>query len=499
VLEAALHESMTRFQGAFDHATIGMALVATDGRWLDVNTSLCDLVGYTAEELRATTFQAITHPEDLDIDLALVEQVLQGEIQSYQLEKRYIHKQGHIISILLCVSLVRDTAGQPLYFVSQIQDITRYKQAEADSRQLERERETLIEQLNEILKRTDALYVLTAMVNSSQKLDEILQTVVETAASVLPADRTVLITVDLAMQSVTRQIEGGPGAIHVPQLSFEELWEGLSGVVLRDGRPVLSMQGAPDPRESERVQGRRIHDRAGSILVAPIRSQRAIYGTLTAINPPGEADFSVSDMELLSSLTNPAAIAIERATMLHELQQYATIDGLTQVLNRRAWLEHSQRMVALAQRSQRPVSVIMLDADHFKRVNDTYGHDAGDQVLRTISACCQRNVRAADLVGRYGGEEFVIFLPDTDRSAALHVAERLRSILASTPIAYAEQTLGVTVSQGVATMQGKSCDLTAMLTQADQALYAAKHAGRNTVRSVEVLAANSVAQGRVVV
>ena len=76
------------------------------------------------------------------------------------------------------------------------------------------------------------------------------------------------------MQSVTRQIEGGPGAIHVPQLSFEELWEGLSGVVLRDGRPVLSMQGAPDPRESERVQGRRIHDRAGSILVAPIRGQR---------------------------------------------------------------------------------------------------------------------------------------------------------------------------------------------------------------------------------
>jgi diguanylate cyclase (GGDEF)-like protein len=192
-------------------------------------------------------------------------------------------------------------------------------------------------------------------------------------------------------------------------------------------------------------------------------------------------------MELLSSLTNPAAIAIERATLLHELQQYATIDGLTQLLNRRAWLEHCQRLVALAQRSQRPISVIMLDADHFKRINDTYGHDAGDQVLRTISACCQRNVRAGDLVGRYGGEEFVIFLPDTDRSAALHVAERLRSMLASTAISLSEQTLAITVSQGVVTMQGTSCDLTSMLIHADQALYAAKHAGRNTVRSVEAV------------
>jgi PAS domain S-box-containing protein len=264
ILEAALHESVTRFRGAFDHATIGMALVALDGRWLDVNTSLCDLVGYTADELHATTFQAITHPHDLDADLALVEQILKGEIQSYQLEKRYIHKHGHTLSILLSVSLVRDTAGQPLYFVSQIQDITRYKEAEAESQLLERERETLIEQLNEILKRTDALYVLTAMVNSSQELNGILQMVVETAASVLPADRTVLLTVDLVNQMVTRQIEGGPGAIYVPQLSFEELWEGLSGVVLREGQPVISVQGTPDPRESERVQLRRIRDRAGS-------------------------------------------------------------------------------------------------------------------------------------------------------------------------------------------------------------------------------------------
>ncbi len=128
--EQALRESEERFRSSFHHAKIGMALVATDGRFLQVNRSVCELFGYSEEELLATDFQSLTHPDDLDANLAYRRQILAGEISAFQMEKRYIHKRGHTIWALMSVSLLRDGDGQPLYFISQIQDITESKQAE---------------------------------------------------------------------------------------------------------------------------------------------------------------------------------------------------------------------------------------------------------------------------------------------------------------------------------------------------------------------------------
>ena len=127
-----LRESEERFRGALDYAAIGMALVAPGGRWLQVNRALCGIVGYTADELLDGSFQDITHRDDLAADMANVEAILSGSIPTYQMEKRYMHKAGHAVPALLNVSLVRDNAGRPLYFVSQIQDITERKQAEAE-------------------------------------------------------------------------------------------------------------------------------------------------------------------------------------------------------------------------------------------------------------------------------------------------------------------------------------------------------------------------------
>jgi PAS domain S-box-containing protein len=125
--ELELREASERFARIFENAPIGEAIVAPDGRFLRVNRALCELVGYPEEELVEKTFQEITHPEDLDADLELLHRVLQGELRTYQLEKRYFHKLGHIVWILLSVSLVRDAEGEPLYFISQIEDITERK------------------------------------------------------------------------------------------------------------------------------------------------------------------------------------------------------------------------------------------------------------------------------------------------------------------------------------------------------------------------------------
>jgi PAS domain S-box-containing protein len=130
-----LRESNEQFRTAFENAPIGKALVAPDGRFLKVNGALSEIVGYSEGELLARDFQSISHPDDLDADLAQVRQVLDGALRSYQMEKRYFHKAGHVVWVMLTVSLVRDGQGRPLYFISQIQDISQRKRAEEELRQ----------------------------------------------------------------------------------------------------------------------------------------------------------------------------------------------------------------------------------------------------------------------------------------------------------------------------------------------------------------------------
>ena len=135
--EEELRLSEARFASAFEYAPIGMGLVAPDGRFIKVNRALCDMLGYTPEELRTKSVQEITHPDDWESDLSQVLRMLDGEISSYQMEKRNLHKSGRVVWIWLSVSLVRDSDGQPVYFISQIQDITERKRAEDELRHAE--------------------------------------------------------------------------------------------------------------------------------------------------------------------------------------------------------------------------------------------------------------------------------------------------------------------------------------------------------------------------
>lgn len=144
--EAALRDSEERFRSAFDFSSIGMALVGLDGHWLKVNSATCEIVGYSKEELRSLTFQDITHPDDLESNSAHIKQLLAGEIRSFQGEKRCFHKQGQVIWILLSISLLRNSQHEPLYFITQIQNITHRKQAEVDLR----DSETAIRSLYEL-------------------------------------------------------------------------------------------------------------------------------------------------------------------------------------------------------------------------------------------------------------------------------------------------------------------------------------------------------------
>ncbi len=140
-LELALSEK--RLAEAFEYSAIGMAIVSLEGKWLRVNKQVCEMLGYEEEELKAQTFQDITHPDDLDIDLDHVQELIEGKAENYMMEKRYFHKYGHIVWVLLAVSIIRDDKGKPLHFISQIDDITQRKKVEQDLQKVNEQLTTL--------------------------------------------------------------------------------------------------------------------------------------------------------------------------------------------------------------------------------------------------------------------------------------------------------------------------------------------------------------------
>ncbi|MBW8011932.1 MAG: diguanylate cyclase [Chloroflexi bacterium] len=166
-----------------------------------------------------------------------------------------------------------------------------------------------------------------------------------------------------------------------------------------------------------------------------------------------------------------------------KLEQIAITDPLTKIYNRRFFNEAAEKEIERAKRSGSSLSVIVFDIDHFKNVNDTYGHSTGDQVLINIVNICKRNVRSMDLFARFGGEEFVIMMPETDINSAQETAQRLREIVAEKPITKSDKTdVSVTISPGIANWDSeKSLNILALLDRADQALYQSKEAGRNRV------------------
>ncbi|MEQ1951914.1 sensor domain-containing diguanylate cyclase [Mesorhizobium sp. CN2-181] len=164
-----------------------------------------------------------------------------------------------------------------------------------------------------------------------------------------------------------------------------------------------------------------------------------------------------------------------------ELQQLATVDALTGTLTRRGFRTGGERALALARRHKHNLSLIAFDIDHFKTINDSYGHAAGDEVLAGIAGACSGNLRQSDIFGRIGGEEFAIILPHTDRRGAVETAEKLRSIIAGLPFEPNGSRRQVTASFGVSTLDLVTKDIDSLLAHADTALYEAKAEGRNRV------------------
>jgi diguanylate cyclase (GGDEF)-like protein len=172
---------------------------------------------------------------------------------------------------------------------------------------------------------------------------------------------------------------------------------------------------------------------------------------------------------------------IERAYH-EEIYRLTTVDGLTQIFNKRYFAEALDREIARASRYRRELSLVIFDLDHFKQVNDTHGHLAGDAVLKTLAHTIKTRIRTEDIFARYGGEEFAIILPEIDGHNARIFAEKIRRVVETTEFRFEDATIPVTISIGVATLDLEEPAAAALIKRADERLYEAKTAGRNCVR-----------------
>jgi diguanylate cyclase (GGDEF)-like protein len=246
--------------------------------------------------------------------------------------------------------------------------------------------------------------------------------------------------------------------------------EGVAGRVFYHGDPIIINKTKEDPRFKESKESR-----VDNILCVPLKVYDESIGVINITNKKNGEYFTKDDLSIVTALANQAAVAINNA----RLYELAVTDSLTKLLIRRHFMQRLEDELRRSKRYQHKLSLVMVDLDNFKEINDTYGHQAGDRVLAEICKIFKKSVRTSDLVGRYGGDEFVFALPETDTTGARVFSERLRKRIEGTQIAFESFLIGRTVSIGIATYPDHTEDFSELIKLADVSLLKSKREGRN--------------------
>jgi diguanylate cyclase (GGDEF)-like protein/PAS domain S-box-containing protein len=402
------------FDAAFDSAPIGMALFNTDGEYVRVNAALCTLLGRTEDELIGRRDQEFTHPDDRQADLDAAYHILAGRIDTHQIEKRFLRPDGAEVCVIANLTFLRDEDGRPLSWVGQFQDITARRAAEEALR----------------AERDLSQAVIAAMEHGVALTRENAIVVVNDALCRLTG---------FAREELVGSRMPFP---FIPAESHE-----LAAVVREE---MIAQGGGEFDMVMVRRDGTRFH--------AGVTSS-AVHG------PDGTHLGLVNTMRDVS----------ERRRHEDELARRASRDGLTSLLNREALDATLRAEIADAATSGRPLTLALLDLDHFKAINDAHGHPVGDSVLIEAARRLRALSRDSDVLGRVGGEEFAWIMHDTEPPAAERAAARACEAIRGEPFAGAGE---VTISVGVCALSlaGGADELYRL---ADLALYAAKNAGRD--------------------
>lgn len=316
-----------------------------------------------------------------------------------------------------------------------------------------------------------AIYEFTTIIGGTLRLSDMANTLVDTILRVVRYDSAAFLLYDQTRGQLSVEAARGFTDEQAQKLC-EAPGEGVAGWVVRSQQPLVIADLAQQTRSPWLAE-------AGyrSLLSMPLVVHGGVVGVLIVVSMQPAA-YTQDDLRVLFIIANQAAFAVQNAQLFAEMAHLAITDGLTGLFNHRHFRASIDRAVTEAAERKRPLSMIMIDIDHFKRVNDQYGHQVGDQVLRKLSQVIQERVRTSDLVARYGGEEFAVLLPETDIDEAVTVARRIHEAVAATDF----DGVRITASFGVATYPSEYVrNRDELISAADRLAYQAKKGGRNRV------------------
>jgi len=326
------------------------------------------------------------------------------------------------------------------------------------------------------------LAILTDVVKTANSILEprkVIELVVEKIRQLIPSEAWSLLMVDEEKQELVFEAALGAKGREVTAIR-PKLGEGVAGWVAETGKPAIVNDAARDPRFAPHVDAKTSFE-TRSILCAPLVSRGRTIGVLEILNKKG-GPFTKTDLELVLTLVEPCAIAIENAILFQRTEQLTITDDLTRLFNSRYLNLYLGREIKRCKRHGIPLSVIFLDLDGFKGINDQYGHLAGSGTLTEVGGILALGVRESDILARYGGDEFVVVLPETPASGALVIAERLRRAVEEHRFLEPQGIAArISASFGIATYPDHALSPEGLIQKADQAMYRVKEKDKNGI------------------
>ena len=424
-----------------------VCVVDMEGRFLSVSAASERVFGYRPDEMIGRSAYDFMHPDDHESTLALVARINSGHASADH-ENRYVHKQGHIVHIMWSAQWLEAEQVR----VGVARDITARKRADAMQA---------------------AVYAISETAHTAGNLQALYLRVHELIGQLLPADNFFVALYD----DVTDQLSfpyyvdlRDPLPAPTPLATCA-----LVNRVIRDGEALLL---TPDTAEQVLAQtGTSKGQHALDWLGVPLTTENGTIGALVLQSHSATVHYTQQDQELLQFVSSQLAAAVERKRTHAHLEFLAQHDQLTHLANRALFLDRLQHALHRAQRDSSRLAVLYLDMDNFKKINDTFGHGTGDQLLREVAHRLRQCVRESDTVGRLGGDEFAIVLDDISRQEdAAMVAGKIVEAL-SAPYLIDGKTLGSSPSVGIAVYPEHGQSDLQLIQLADDAMYRAKHNG----------------------
>jgi diguanylate cyclase (GGDEF)-like protein/PAS domain S-box-containing protein len=468
-LRLARHRADALAERDLSHALVeslqdGLLVMAGDGRILRVNERLVALTGYAREELVGRRPPYPFWPESSAAAYGERLTVALRSGASGEADRIYVRADGARRHVIVSLAALDVASADGAAFVSTVKDVTTRRAAEEELRRSEARARALA-------REQAALGRVAAAVAEAVPPERVFDLVAREVAGLLGVEAGGVARFADGENAVLVGSWASTDAMRLPTGAvLPASDDSLTGRVRREGRPARQDAAAGGVRPGAG------HVDRGSAVAAPVWVDGVLWGTVGALSrrPGGLPDDAETRVGKFGRLVG---LAIASAAAREELTRLAETDALTGLANRRAFEARLEREVARARRTGAPLSVVVLDLDHFKEVNDRHGHEEGDRALRTLAERMRAATRASDVIARIGGEEFAWLLPGTPAEGAHAMAERLRGVVAAEPFGIAGTR---TISGGVAEL-GPGDDGAALLRAADMRLYAAKSSGRDRV------------------